>query len=58
MFQKLFVQSPLLVFPLTALALFVVAFVTILARVLSTRAADWESRAQLPFAQEDHRHGR
>lgn len=58
MFRQLLAQSPLLVFPIAALTLFVVAYVTILARVLVTRAGDWETSARLPLdGGEEDSHG-
>lgn len=57
MFRQLLAESPLLVFPIAALTLFFVAFATIVARVLVTRAADWEARARLPLDIEEEHHG-
>jgi hypothetical protein len=57
-FRDLMQNSPLLAFPLAALALFVTTFGAIVARTMSKhRAAEFEAAARLPLATEEARHG-
>ena len=57
MIRQFMSHSPLVGFAIAALSLFFVAFAGILARVVVTRAKDWEAMARLPLEAEDERHG-
>lgn len=57
MIRQFMSHSPLVGFAIAALTLFFVAFAGILARVVVTRAKDWEAMARLPLEVEDERHG-
>jgi len=57
MIRQFLAQSPLAGLAIAALSLFFVAFAGILARVLVTRARDWEAVARLPFEAEEEGHG-
>jgi flagellar biogenesis protein FliO len=52
MFASMFRQSPLLVFPLLALLLFVTVFALIVWRVLRSSARAFDSVASLPLGDE------
>lgn len=57
MIRQFLSDSPLVGFSIAALTLFFAAFAAILARVLVTRAGDWETDARLPLDTEEDRHG-
>jgi cbb3-type cytochrome oxidase subunit 3 len=56
--KQLFVESPLTVFPLIALALFFAVFVAIAARVLARKPASFDAVARLPLDDGEVRHER
>lgn len=57
MYHQLFVNSPLLVFPLIGLATFVAFFVATTVRVYARRAAEYDHLAALPLAGDEAQPG-
>ncbi len=56
MYAQLFTQSPLLVLPLVALALFGAVFFTVVVRVFARRAQTYDAAASLPLENDEARH--
>ncbi len=56
MAKEFFLRSPVLMLPVIALVIFMVAFVGITLRTLRARKQDMGRLAQLPFESEEGRH--
>ena len=50
--REFFQNSPVLVFPIVGLTLFVAVFVAIVVRVLRTRSASYDAVASLPLSED------
>lgn len=57
MAKEFFAASPVLVLPVIALVIFMLAFALIACRTLLTRKAEFDRLANLPFEDEENHHG-